>query len=355
MPVADQLPVMDLPLESIVIDGDTQARVEVPSDTVDRYGECLDAGDEFPPVDVFGPDGDRYWMGDGFSRFLSHEQKGKPTIKARVHPGGKREALAHAIGANATHGLPRTAADKRRAVELILADPEWSKLSTELVAGMAKVHWHTANKVRGEWEAANGTPATRTGADGIAHPARLAEPPPVAALIEPPDAVADETIEQPAEQTPDESETLKPRARESDADATSSPPLKVPGRVVTDAWGVPVPDHLLPVWESATKLREMVKAVQKVKVDFAALRGQKGTEKFSAASQNTLTAHIDNAVALLKAGMPFVVCPDCNGDCCDGQANSTCEARGWLCRERYERCTKRQRSNAERYKHTTAG
>lgn len=36
-----------------------------------------------------------------------------------------REAILFIVGANASHGLRRTNADKRRTVERLLADEEW--------------------------------------------------------------------------------------------------------------------------------------------------------------------------------------------------------------------------------------
>ncbi|EWY35857.1 hypothetical protein N825_32650 [Skermanella stibiiresistens SB22] len=40
-------------------------------------------------------------------------------------PGSRRDAVPHAVGANARHGLPRSNADKRDAVMILLKDPEW--------------------------------------------------------------------------------------------------------------------------------------------------------------------------------------------------------------------------------------
>ncbi|MBL8366528.1 MAG: hypothetical protein JNM54_01225 [Candidatus Accumulibacter sp.] len=46
-----------------------------------------------------------------------------------------RNAVLHAIGANASYRLRRSNADKRKAVEMMLADDEWSVLpNTEIAA-----------------------------------------------------------------------------------------------------------------------------------------------------------------------------------------------------------------------------
>lgn len=39
-----------------------------------------------------------------------------------MRQGGLRDAILHSVGANATHGLRRTSADKRRAVAILLED-----------------------------------------------------------------------------------------------------------------------------------------------------------------------------------------------------------------------------------------
>jgi hypothetical protein len=41
----------------------------------------------------------------------------------------QRDALLYSISFNAAHGLPRTNADKRKAVRLLLADAEWGQWS----------------------------------------------------------------------------------------------------------------------------------------------------------------------------------------------------------------------------------
>jgi hypothetical protein len=46
-------------------------------------------------------------------------------ILAEVREGTRRDALLHSLSANAEHGHRRTNDDKRRAVDIMLNDPEW--------------------------------------------------------------------------------------------------------------------------------------------------------------------------------------------------------------------------------------
>lgn len=65
---------------------------------------------------------------------LQRATPGSRTTEAIVHDGGRRGAMLHAVGGNARHRLRRTNADKRRAVELLLADAEWAAKSSNWIA-----------------------------------------------------------------------------------------------------------------------------------------------------------------------------------------------------------------------------
>lgn len=127
-----------LPLTSIRLDGGTQARESINQGTVAEYAAAINEGAEFPAVIVFF-DGADNWLGDGFHRFLAHKHAGRLEIAVEVRQGTRRDAIEHACGANAHHGLPRSNADKRKAVLMLLADAEWAALSDREVAKKAGV------------------------------------------------------------------------------------------------------------------------------------------------------------------------------------------------------------------------
>ena len=68
-----------------------------------------------------------HWLGDGFHRLLAHQEAHGSTVEiaAMVKAGTRRDAVLAAAGANAAHGLRRSAADKARAVDALLTDDEW--------------------------------------------------------------------------------------------------------------------------------------------------------------------------------------------------------------------------------------
>lgn len=119
-----------LDLASIRIDGGTQSRTSINTDTVAEYAQALTDGATMPPVVVFF-DGADYWLADGFHRFHAFRKAGRDRIKADVRQGTCREARLYAAGANGTHGLRRTNEDKRRAVLMVLEDEDCTEHWTD--------------------------------------------------------------------------------------------------------------------------------------------------------------------------------------------------------------------------------
>ena len=127
--------------------GAAQMRVEMKPDVVREYADDMAAGAVFPPVVVYH-DGTDYWLGDGFHRVEAARKLERETIEAEVLDGDARQAILHGIGSNASHGLRRTQADKRRAIERLIRDDEWSKWSSRKIAKAAGVDHKTVDKVR---------------------------------------------------------------------------------------------------------------------------------------------------------------------------------------------------------------
>lgn len=122
-----------LALSKINIDGGTQSRVALNEDVVADYAEVIRRGGTLPPVVVFN-DGGSYWLADGFHRYHAHRVARAEDIDADVFTGTKRDAVLHSVGANANHGLRRSNEDKRRAVQTLLGDAEWSQWSDRQIA-----------------------------------------------------------------------------------------------------------------------------------------------------------------------------------------------------------------------------
>ncbi len=162
---------------SDIQDGGAQMRVEMKPDLVREYADEMADGAKFPAVVVYY-DGTDYWLADGFHRVEAARKFERETIEAEVLDGDARDAILHGCGSNASHGLRRTQADKRRAVESLLRDEEWGKWSDRKIAEVARVDHKTVGKIRrgllggefptparpnGEIPRTNGKPNTTSG------------------------------------------------------------------------------------------------------------------------------------------------------------------------------------------------
>jgi hypothetical protein len=130
---------IELAIELIVVDQAIQPRaLGVSEKTVGEYAAAMARGAVFPAIDVFY-NGTTYWLADGFQRVAAAKKVGRASLLANVHAGGRREAILFAVRANDAHGLRRTAKDKRRAIEMLLQDPEWGMRSNVWVAAACGV------------------------------------------------------------------------------------------------------------------------------------------------------------------------------------------------------------------------
>ena len=127
-----------LPLDSIEIHGGTQARAGININFVDEYAQAMESGAEFPPCIVFS-DGAQNWMGDGFHRYHAARKLMRTEIACEIRTGTLRDAILFACGANQAHGIPRSAADKRTAVNILLTDKEWKKRGVKWIADQCGV------------------------------------------------------------------------------------------------------------------------------------------------------------------------------------------------------------------------
>jgi ParB-like chromosome segregation protein Spo0J len=217
-----------LPIQDLTIDIEIQQRARMNDDLIAEYAVDIANWIKSAPITVITDDRDR-WVADGFHRVEAALTAGLDTIPAHQYPGARRDALLFAVGANKAHGLRRTNADKRRAVETLLNDSEWSQWSDRLIADRAGVSDKTVAAVRREVcncgnSAVDDEPVKRLGADGKERtvPTRKPDPKPIIVEeIEGDDlsAIRDATAKLQAKTTP----TATP-----DPAAPATPPAKGP-------------------------------------------------------------------------------------------------------------------------------
>lgn len=155
-------------------DGGTQARIGNNEETVQEYADLMrEKRWNFQtmqrPIVLY--DGTDFWLADGFHRIEAAQRAGMTDYPVEVLRGTRRDAVLRAAGANATHGLRRTNADKRRAVELLLKDAEWRQWSDRKIADTCAVDHKTVADVRKSLGGEVPHLTTRQGTDGKSYPA----------------------------------------------------------------------------------------------------------------------------------------------------------------------------------------
>lgn len=138
-----------IPLALIRTDGGTQSRAQIDPDVVAEYAEAYRALTMLPPLLVIF-DGESYWLADGFHRLHALLEVDVDEAPVELRQGTRRDAVLTSCGVNATHGLRRSSEDKRRAVEVLLRDPEWSTWSDREIGRRCAVDHKLVGRIRGE-------------------------------------------------------------------------------------------------------------------------------------------------------------------------------------------------------------
>lgn len=139
----------NIAIDDIILDPRCQPRTEMDPQLILDYVEAMRDGATFPPVIVYHDESD-YYLADGFHRVEAARLADTSEIACDVRRGGLRDAILHAVGANAAHGKRRTNADKRRAVEVLLGDDEWQEWSDREIARRCEVTHPFVARVRRE-------------------------------------------------------------------------------------------------------------------------------------------------------------------------------------------------------------
>ena len=223
----DRIRAKTLPIVDIRVDGGTQPRDAKNQECIEDYRDAMREGATFPPVVVFY-DGASYWLADGYHRMEACCELAIDKIKAEVHQGTQRDAILYSVGANATHGLPRTNADKRRAVTRLLSDPEWCQWSDRLIAETCAVSHPFVATMRSE-------------------------------VVTVTTSTADHAVEQPATTVGKDGKRY-PRARKGTEKAKGKPRPFRPDVVITKL--VNVLDNTAADWPEDVSMRELVEAIE---------------------------------------------------------------------------------------------
>ena len=124
---------MRLDISNITLNHELQPRATIDPAVVTEYAEAMKEGAKFPGVTVFY-DGAIYILADGFHRVAAAREAGQVSIEADVKNGDLDAARWFSYSVNQSHGLRRSNADKRRAVEHALSHPNAATMTDSAIA-----------------------------------------------------------------------------------------------------------------------------------------------------------------------------------------------------------------------------
>lgn len=186
-------PIEEIRLCEIRLDK-TQSRAAINQEAVQDYADRLRDGGTMPPMIVYW-DGTDYWLADGFHRHAAGGNLGLDTYPCEVRQGTWIDALKESARSNQTHGVRRTAEDKRHAVKILLELDEFKDASNVIVSLACGVSDWLVGDVR-RLVQPNSCAGVRTGASGKKR--KVTGPGPKARTTKATDQEAEETDFDPA-------------------------------------------------------------------------------------------------------------------------------------------------------------
>ena len=300
---------------------DLQTRAALNEDTVSDYAEAMERGERFPAVTVF-TDGAEYYLADGFHRVEALRRIGKKSVMAELQDGDYKAALLYALKANSTHGLRRTNADKRHALEMAWNAREHlfgGEPSNALLADTCGVTRQWVIKWLQEQGVNRLHPDTPTAPTMPTRPVR-----PITAEN---DNAQAENAQISAPQMP-----VRRVGRDGKTYTVQPMPTRPvkPAHVVpTDRYGTEIPVGMNGAFDDG-QLSEIASLISRARV---ALRNgiDAGAPSFAAVRQEALV-QLNNAYSFVTAAKAHCVCRMCQGNGC-----KACHERGWQTAEEYER------------------
>ena len=330
-----------------------QTRAALNEDTVQDYADAMERGDKFPAVTVF-TDGAEYYLADGFHRVEALRRIGKKAVVAELQDGNFKAALLYALKANSTHGLRRTNADKRHALEMAWNAREelfGGEPSIALLAETCGVSVATVKNFRAANRVANlaTLPPMRNANNGAIPPKAevSAKTPPVrgmnpAAPIK--TGESERVVPQPKAENhapvkrvgrDGKTYTVPPKAAPVRM-APTPPAVRKPGHapnVMLDRFGVEIPMEIRDAFTGETARDQIESMLQSV---VRLLKGAMEAHDPSVTQYRQADLiELQNLLRTAKFTRPYCVCRICQGN---GRGScSACHETGFQTEEQYKR------------------
>lgn len=324
------MPVVQLELEKIRIDGGTQQRAAIEQEHVDDIAEAITEGKELPPVRVY-EDGANRWLSRGFHRYHAHCKAGKTKIAAELVKGTLRDAILDSVSDNIEHNaLKRKNADKRNAVGKLLDDEEWREwsdrniaercaVSHRFVALMRKSHTgNVASQDSAKTPKSRSYTHPKTGKQATMNVSRIGKPPD--------DSFFDDDPPKPTKDT---------RPKNGHAIAVVEKSVKAEPEPPADQEGNPLKrKDLIELFARRMELSEILQTLSAIKSQV--LRHVKDKDElYRYLNANTFQVAIDNVSRVVKFSLPHALCPYHPDDPLGKKNCECCDGAGWVPKDIY--------------------
>ena len=284
---------MKIPITKIEVWG-LQARASTDQSVVADYTEAMRAGVKLPPIVVFKDAEGQLFLADGFHRVLAAERVGQPLIEAEIKKGRRDDANWFAAGANKTHGLRRTGADKRKAVGIALKiQPE---LSDRAIADHCGVGDHLVAELR-RLQVRENAPEDSRNSGFIGNSDSQ---------------VRENAPEGPPPGPPSGPPEMDVRVGRDGKKYPAPPPMPPPDKPL-DKIGRVIPENVLATWERGQEAAAKIRAISQVRCDLRDAQEQ-GDPLYRGVNFSVVLLQLDQAYAGLKVAIPYAICPTCQGE-----------------------------------------
>lgn len=117
----------------------------------------------------------------------------------------------------------------------------------------------------------------------------------------------------------------------------STPPP--PPTQVLDSTGWPIPTQLIPLWQRANEVQELLTILSRVKGTLRSAQENKDV-LFAEVNYSSALSQLDQAWTDIKTAKPFAVCPACQGQL--PEQCTLCRGRGLISEHRWNTCVTRE-------------
>jgi len=265
-------------LGALTLRGEVQQRAIDP-ETVNLYAERIKAGDRFPPIEVVeAPEGLVPW--DGWHRIKAAQKAGVGQLAANIRPGSLLDAIRLSYRANGRNGRPLTPREKAAIVAKVYADKElYNRVTHKEIGGWVGLTESAVSKIISKLRKSENRNFHDTGHARV--------------------------------------RTTAPRKTDVEPDR------------MTDQEGIPLPEHLIPVFERRREIRAWRGHVERLWQAVKAA-ADSGDPFLRYLRVQTFKAECSNLRRAIDFALPYAVCPYCSGDGgVEGDCRA-CDGSGWV-------------------------